>query len=141
MIANADVTKILDTPSDKVWAAIKSIGGLDRWFPIIAACRVEGAGVGAIRVPGLEGGGEMRDRILEISDSERRLRYDRFSLPFPVEKYFGTVEVRDAGPGQSELSWSIQMDADASKKDAIAGLIEIAISDGIGGLARELCAS
>ncbi len=140
MIANVNVTKTLDAPGDKVRTAIKSIGGLDRWLPIITACRVEGQGVGATRLLELSGGGEMRDRTLEISDSERQLRYDRFALPFPVEKYLGTVEVRDAGPGQSELSWSAQMEAGASKKDEMTGLIQSAITDGIDGLARELCA-
>jgi hypothetical protein len=55
-----------------------------------------------------------------------------------VEKYLGTVEVRDAGDGLSEISWSVQLDADASKKDELADLIESAISDGIDGLARDL---
>ena len=136
--ATLSVTKRIAVSSDKVWQAIESIGGLDRWFPIIMACRVEGTGVGAIRILGLAGGGEMRDRIVEISDSERRLRYDRFASPFPVEKYLGTVEVRDAGNGLSEISWSVQLDADASKKDELADLIESAISDGIDGLARDL---
>jgi Polyketide cyclase / dehydrase and lipid transport len=138
MIANANVTKILNVPSDRVWAAIKSVGGLDQWFPIIATCKVEGAGVGAIRILELAGGGEMRDRIIEIADRERRLRYDRFQLPFPVAKYFGTVEVRNRGDSQSEISWSIQMDVDADKKDELNLLIQSAISDGIDGLEREL---
>jgi hypothetical protein len=43
-----NVTKTIASPSDQVWAAISSIGGLDRWFPIISSCRVEG--VGAIRM-------------------------------------------------------------------------------------------
>jgi hypothetical protein len=81
----------------------------------------------------------MRDRIVEISDSDRRLRYDRFASQFPVEKYLGTVEVRDAGDGLSEISWSVQLDADAGKKAELADLIESAISDGIDGLALELC--
>lgn len=140
MIANANVTKILNAPCDEVWSAVKSIDGLDCWFPIIASCRIEGAVVDAVRILGLAGGGEMRDRILEISDAERRVRHDRFALPFPVEKYLGTVEVRDAGPGQSELSWSVQVEAGASKKDEMTSLIQSAITDGIDGLARELCA-
>ncbi len=138
MIANANVTKILKAPCDKVWAAIKSIGGLERWIPIIATCNIEGDGVGAIRVLELVGGGEMRDRIIEIADRERRLRYDRFQLPFPVTTYLGTVEVRSAGEKRAEISWSIKMDVDAGKKDELLGLIQGAISDGIDGFEREL---
>jgi hypothetical protein len=67
MLSNANVTKILDAPNDKFSAAIKSFDGFDRWFPIIISCHVEGAGVDAVRILGLAGGSEMRDRILEIS--------------------------------------------------------------------------
>jgi uncharacterized protein YndB with AHSA1/START domain len=138
MIATAKVTKIVDAPGEKVWSAIKSIGGLDRWFPIIASCRVEGAGVGAIRILGLVDGGEMRDRVLEIADAERRFRYDRFELPFPVENYLGTVEVRDRPDQRSDVVWKIQFDVAAHQKDDLVAFIESALSDGLDGLEREL---
>lgn len=38
------VTKTINVSTDKVWAAISGIDGLDRWFPIITSCRVEGEG-------------------------------------------------------------------------------------------------
>jgi carbon monoxide dehydrogenase subunit G len=78
MIANANVKKIIAAPSNQVWQAIRSVGRLDRWFPVIESCHVEGEGVGAIRILGLAGGGEMRDKIVEIDDTKYRLRYERF---------------------------------------------------------------
>ncbi|MFY9629172.1 MAG: SRPBCC family protein [Methylocystis sp.] len=78
----------------KVWVAIEDIGGLDRWFPIIDACRVEGEGEGALQMMTLAGGaGEMCDRIIEVAPRERRLRYHRTHLPFPISDYFGVVEI------------------------------------------------
>jgi hypothetical protein len=59
-------------------------------------------------------------------------------LPFLVEKYLGTVEVRDADSGQSELCWSIETEVGASNKDEMKGLIQSAISDGIDGHTRDL---
>lgn len=74
--------------------AIEDIGGLDRWFPIIDACRVEGEGEGALQMMTLAGGaGEMCDRIIEVAPRERRLRYHRTHLPFPISDYFGVVEI------------------------------------------------
>ena len=55
MIEQINVTKILTVNADQAWAAISAIGGLDRWFPIIADCSVLGAGVGATRFPDLGG--------------------------------------------------------------------------------------
>jgi hypothetical protein len=118
--------------------AIRSIDGLDRWFPIIDSCRVEGEGVDAIRILGLVGGGYMRDRILEIAEAQRRFRYERFELPFPVENYLGTVEVLERADLRSDVIWSIEFDVADDEKDELVAFIESALSDGVDGLEREL---
>lgn len=151
MIEIANVTKTVAAPSDKVWSAIRSIGGLDRWFPIIETCRVEGAGVGTVRILGLVGGGEMRDRIIEISDADRRLRYDRYESPIPVEEYLGAVEVLGAPGNSSKVSWTVRMVTSPAKEEllqdvlasvfktnSLTAAIEGALSAGIDGLEREL---
>lgn len=151
MIADIHVAKTIDAPSDLVWTAIKNIDGLDRWFPIIESCSVEGEGVGAVRVLGLVNGGVMKDRILEICDTERRLRYRRFESPFPVDDYLGTVEVRDAPDRRSNLSWSVRAEyspdraqelstflENAFEADDFSAVIEKALADGVDGLDREL---
>jgi hypothetical protein len=138
MIATVNVTKLIKAPTEEAWKALRSIGGLDRWFPIIETCRVDGEGVGAVRIMGLSAGEEIRDRILEIADTARRIRYDRFQSPFPVESYIGTVEVRDVGGRASVISWEIQIDVAESNRDDLIAFIERALSDGIDGLEREL---
>lgn len=132
------VTKTINVSTDKIWAAISGIGGLDRWFPIITSCRVEGEGVGAIRVLGLGDGSEIRDRIEEIDHKERRVRYLRTDHPFPVSRYIGTVEVRDGESGQSEVTWTIEIDVAAEARDELVGFLTTALSDGIGGIEQDL---
>ena len=138
MIENIKIVKIIDAPSDKVWAAIRGIDGLDRWFPVIATCRVEGEGVGAIRFLELGDGGEIRDRVEEIDDQARRFRYLRTHHPFPVSTYKGTVLVRDAGDGKSEVTWGVELDAAAQGRDELVAFISTALSDGISGLGQDL---
>ena len=105
MTTTVVIDKNLRAPAQKVWAAIESVGGLDRWFPIIDACRVEGSGEGALRVMTLSGGaGEMRDHIVELAPRERRLRYHRTHHPFPVSDYRGAVEIFDSGSGRAVSS-------------------------------------
>ena len=136
------INKSIGAPAEKVWAAIEGIGGLDRWFPIIEACRVEGAGVGAVRVLTLAGGaGEMRDRIVEIAPQQMRLRYHRTHLPFPVSDYFGEVQVLAEAPGRARLVWTVRFEAVPEERDPIRALLQGAISEGVDGLARELGAS
>jgi hypothetical protein len=133
------IDKMLHAPANKVWAAIEGVGGLDRWFPIISDCRVEGTGVGALRVLTLaNGAGEMHDRIIETAPRERRLRYHRTKLPFPVDDYFGTVEVSDAGAGASHLVWTVTFESAPEHAGPVRDLVFGAISDGVDGLEREL---
>lgn len=138
MNATVNITKRLDASAERAWAAIAGIGGLDRWFPIISACRVEGAGVGAARIMRLTTGEEMRDRIVEIDAGARRLRYERPQHPFPAKDYAGVVEIREDGASQSVLSWTVRFDVAAEHRDELIALIETAISDGVDGLNMEL---
>jgi len=143
MIEKLNVTKTIAVPPAEAWAAISGIGGLDRWFPIIASCRVEGEGEGAVRVLELiEGGGEIRDRIEEIDHRAKRFRYLRTESPFPVSRYAGTVEVRDVAAGKSEVSrsevsWTVEIDVSAEGRSELVGLIVKALSDGVSGLEQD----
>ncbi len=132
------IDKKLAVPSEKAWAAITAIGGLDRWFPIIEACRVEGEGEGAIRVLTLRSGGEMRDVITKIDPGAKLLRYHRTHLPFPVSDYFGAVEIRADGAEKSRLTWTVEFEVGPEHRDEIAALIKSAISDGVDGMERQL---
>lgn len=138
MLETLNVTKTIVVDSDQVWAAISSIGGLDRWFSIIVSCRVEGAGIGATRILTLADGAEMRDRVLEIDHAAKRFRYERTHSPFPVSKYLGTVEVRDIDGSKAEVSWTVDLEVAAEAREQLVGLLENALADGISGLERDL---
>lgn len=95
-------------------------------------------GVGAIRVLGLGDGSEIRDCIEQVDYKERRFRYLRTDHPFPVSRYVGTVEVRDGDSGQSEVTWTIEIDVAAEARDELVGFLTTALSDGIGGIEQDL---
>lgn len=132
------ITKKLDTSTEKAWNAIRNIDGLDRWFPIIGSCRVEGSGVGAQRKMELEQGGDIVDLIEAIDGDNKRLVYLRTISPFPVTHYRGTVEVFDSYDGQAIVSWTIDFDSEPEDSAGVAELVKNAISDGIDGMEREL---
>jgi hypothetical protein len=138
MIANISIVKPIDAPSGKVWAAIRNIDGLDRWFPVIESCRVEGEGVGVIRILGLGDGAEIRDRIEEIDDHARCFRYLRTHHPFPISSYRGKVSVRDAGDGKSEVTWAVVLDVAADARNKTLAFLGAVLSAGISGLEQDL---
>lgn len=132
------ITKKLNVPAPKVWEAIRDIGGLDLWFPIIETCRVEGEGVGAVRYMTLSGGGEIKDIIEAIDAPDRRLIYLRPISPFPVTHYRGTVEVFESYDGLGVVVWTIDFESRPEDAAAVAELVRGAIGDGIDGLEKDL---
>jgi hypothetical protein len=138
MIDQLNVTKTIIVDADQAWAAISSIGGLDRWFPIITNCTVFGSGEGATRILTLADGAKIKDRIEVIDPQHRRFRYTRTESPFPVQSYLGTVDVRKVNDGTAEVSWTVDMDVQEFQRDALVELLRNALTEGIQGLEQDL---
>ena len=133
------ITKKLNVPADVVWDAIRKIGRLDVWFPIIETCRVEGEGPGALRYMTIaDGGGDIKDTIEEIDDVNKRLVYLRPVSPFPVTYYKGTVEVFKSYDGLGIVVWTIDFESKPEDAASVAELVHGAISAGIDGMEKDL---
>lgn len=139
MLTKQPITKKLNVPADQVWKAIRRIGRLDVWFPIIETCRVEGEGVGAIRYMTIaNGGGKIKDTIETVDDMNRRLVYLRPISPFSVSYYQGTVEVFTSYDGLGVVVWTIDFESAPEDAAAVAELVFGAISAGLDGMERDL---
>ena len=141
MLESVTVNRIMPLPVAQVWAAIAQIDGLERWFPVIAACRVDGSGVGAIRILTLAAGGDMRDRIELIDHECRRFRYERIESPFPVSQYLGTVDVGVADNGGSVVNWTVEIEVAEAQAKELTAFLRQALTDGVAGLERDLLAT
>ncbi len=139
MFAKHAITKKLNVPSEKVWEAIRDIGRLDVWFPIIETCKVDGNGPGAMRYMTVAGGGgEIRDTIEEIDEASKRLVYLRPVSPFPVTYYKGTVEVFKSYDGLGVVVWTIEFESKPEDGPALKDLVQSAIGAGIDGMETDL---
>lgn len=138
MATKQAITKKLKLPAGAVWQAVRGIGRLDDWFPIIESCQVEGEGVGARRHMRLVSGGEIEDIIEAIDDGAMRLSYLRPRSPFPVSHYRGTVEVFSSYDGLGVVAWTIDFESRPEDAAGVAELVRSAISDGIDGMERDL---
>jgi hypothetical protein len=138
MIEQINVTKIITINADKAWTAISSIGGLDRWFPMITDCFVSGSGVGATRFLTLADGAKIKDRIEVIDHQHRCFRYNRTESPFPVQSYLGTVEIRRVNDSAAEVSWTVELDVQEDQREAMTDLLLHILAEGIQGLELDL---
>ncbi len=138
MLTKQPIVKKLNVSADTVWKAIRQIGGLDIWFPIIETCQVEGEGVGALRYMTIMDGGDIKDTIEEIDDANMRLVYLRPISPFPVTYYKGTVEVFKSYDGLGVIVWTIDFESTPENSASVAELVKGAITDGIDGMEKDL---
>ena len=141
MMTKQPITKKLGVPAEKAWQAIRRIGRLDVWFPIIETCRVEGEGPGARRYMTIvKGGGDIQDVIESIDEGMRRLVYVRPVSPFPVSYYKGTVEVFTSYDGLAVVAWTIDFESKPEDAAAVAELVHGAIGAGLDGMEKDLLA-
>ena len=137
-MAKVTVTRTIDVDAGKAWQAIRAIGGLDRWFPIITSCVVQGSGIGATRICGLENGITLSETVEAIDDAAQVFEYSIADSPMPVRNYRGRVTVGEAGPARAEIAWSAEFDVAAEKEGDMVAMFEGAFADGIKGLEADL---
>lgn len=138
MIEKLNVTKTIKVPGTTIWDAISGIGHLDRWFPVIKHCQVDGQGVGATRTLTLVDGGVMRDVIVEIDHDKHQFCYKRTESPFPISHYLGSVNVNSTKKGETELSWSVEYQLAKENRHEMRSLILNVIAGGINGIEQDL---
>lgn len=141
MIETSNVTKTIAVPADRAWSAIAQIGDLDRWFPVITDCKVNGSGVGATRILTLTDGEKIIDRIDVIDHHLRRFQYNRTDSPFPVNRYLGTVEIQESDASSCEISWTVEIDVLDEKRDEMVDFLKHALAGSIHGLEQNLLSS
>jgi len=137
-MAEVKVTSVGGVRVEDAWNAIRSIGGLDRWFPVIAKCSVQGQGVGATRVCELANGVTLFEKVEQIDDAGKVFKYSITDSPLPIRNYLGMVTVRDGGSGKSEITWSATFDVADDQRGEMVGMLTGAFTDGIKGLERDL---
>lgn len=138
MVYTVKVVKAINADAGKVWNAIGSGDGLDKWMPVITECRIEGSGEGATRYCTMANGAKLRERILEVNHGRRRFKYGIDEHPLPAKNVVGTIEIRDLGGGRSEVSWSAEFDCDAAHKQELEGMLKGSYEQGLEGLEKYL---
>jgi hypothetical protein len=115
-MAKIYVSSVIDAPIDKVWAVVRDFNGLPNWLPAFADSHIEGGlpadAVGCVRNFNLKEGGNIRERLLALSDAEYFCTYTILSAPLPVENYVATLRLRPITDGNRTFAeWSAEFDS------------------------------
>lgn len=119
-MATSYYSVVLDCPADAVWEHIRSFGDY-AWAGVTAEVSLEGGAagdqVGAVRR--IQGGGrDMRQRLLSLSDTDRRYSYEFVGAsPYPVRNYHATIHVVPVTEGdRAFVQWSAMFDCDEAER-------------------------
>jgi Polyketide cyclase / dehydrase and lipid transport len=132
-MARAHASSVINAPIEQVWARIRDFKTLDAWHPGISSSVIEDGGpsdrVGCIRKMELQGGGVIREQLLEMSDLGHHYSYSILESPLPVANYRATLRLRRISDGNRTFAeWSASFDADPPEKQGDA---EALISNGV----------
>lgn len=127
-MARIEKTITIDRSPDDVWGVVGDFGAISTWVPAIAASSF-GDGV---RECTLEGGGTLREEIVDRDDAGRRYTYRITASPLPLEHHHASMAVEAAGSG-SRVTWVTEI-----SPDELVGAMEPVVEDGITALKARL---
>ena len=114
-MAKVFVSTIVDAPATQVWELVRDFNGLPVWTPFAADSRIEQGAkaeqIGCIRNFRLKDGGQVRERLLALSDYDFSMVYGILESPMAVENYVATLKLTPVTDGdRCYAEWSAEFD-------------------------------
>jgi hypothetical protein len=117
-------------PADRVWDLIKQF---DRnWHPLFVDIGVTGTGIGQLRTLTSVDGTKMIERLEELDDERRTLRYSLIS-GIPAAGLSGILEVQVKDPN-STVNWRVKYRPDGQPELAVKTIVGGLLKAGLAGL-------
>ncbi|HEU0204898.1 MAG TPA: SRPBCC family protein [Burkholderiaceae bacterium] len=120
-MVNVYASSVIDAPADTVWQHVRDFNGLPKWHPSIADSRIEQGEpadrLGCIRNFHTRDGGQIRERLLTLSDYEYECTYSILESPMGVENYVATLKLTPVTDGnRTFIEWSAEFDCDPARE-------------------------
>ena len=94
---------------DAVWAYVGDFGGIAKWLTVLQSSKLvlkKRNEVGAIRELVRGNGSKVREKCVELDPVEMRVSYVYADGAVMASDYLATIDVNDAGNGESEVVWT-----------------------------------
>ncbi|MEX2630612.1 MAG: SRPBCC family protein [Tistlia sp.] len=120
---------VLDAPVEAVWEVIRDFNGHADWHPAVAESVIEGGKradqVGCVRLFALaDGSGEIRERLLALSDREHSFAYCLLEAPVPLEGYLAEVRLKPVTDGRRTFwQWKSEFDCPPERAEELVRLV------------------
>ncbi|MEP0944228.1 MAG: SRPBCC family protein [Rhizobiaceae bacterium] len=119
---------VLEAPVEAVWDILRDFNGHDRWHPAIATSVIErresSDRVGCVRRFKLQDGGELREKLLTLSDLEQTFSYCLLETPVPLFNYVSHVSLFPVTDGNATYwKWESRFDTPQGREGELAELV------------------
>jgi len=137
-------SSVIDAPADRVWAAVRDFNALPQWHPAIRDSKIEGNHpsdkIGCIRNFNLRDGGNIRERLLALSDYDFTCTYAILESPMGVRDYIATLKLSPITDGNRTFAeWTAEFDCEPDRAGPLAQQIGQGVfQGGFEGLKRSL---
>ncbi|KAB2876619.1 MAG: SRPBCC family protein [Bauldia sp.] len=127
-MAKVFVSTIVDAPAAQVWPVIRDFNGLPAWTPFVAESRIEQNAradqIGCVRNFRLKDGGQIRERLLALSDYDFSMVYAILDSPMAVEDYVATLRLFPVTDGdRSFAEWSAEFNCRPEREQELVAQI------------------
>ncbi len=125
-------SSIIKAPVNEVWMKIRDFNALPDWHSSVANSCIENSEasdrVGCIRNFNLKNGGNIREKLLALSDLDYLCTYSILESPMPFKNYVATLQMKPITDGDiTYAQWTAIFDC---KPEDEKNLIEL-IGDGV----------
>lgn len=118
------VSSIIPASAGDVWQVVRDFNGLPAWTPFVAESRIEqnqpADRIGCIRNFRLRDGGQIREKLLALSDYDMSCTYAILESPMGVENYVAVLSLTPLTDGNRTFAeWQAEFDAPPGREDAL----------------------
>lgn len=119
---------VINAHIDQVWRSLRDFNAMPNWHPGIANSYIENGEpsdkIGCIRNFNLKEGGNIRERLLALSDLDYLFSYSILESPMPLTNYVATFQLKPITDGDlTYAEWIAIFDCDPQKEKHLINLI------------------
>lgn len=121
-------SSVINSSIDDVWAKIRDYNALPDWNPAFVDSHIESDEpsdkVGCIRNFNLKDGGNIRERLLTLSDAEHLCTYTILESPLPLENYVATLRLLPITDGnRTYIEWAAEFNWSTEEEQNLINMI------------------
>ncbi|MEI5680738.1 SRPBCC family protein [Mesorhizobium sp. CCNWLW179-1] len=118
------VSSMINAPAAEVWKLVRNFNGLPTWAPFVSESRIEQNAqpdqIGCIRNFRLKDGGQIREKLLALSDYDLSCSYAILESPMAVENYVATLSLTPITDGNATFAeWQAEFDCAPERETAL----------------------